>query len=121
MHNLYLKELLYCIFYRHWFRLFVMLENRREVVVHLVIPVMNFQVHVYVMEGFASIYRISGMLPKVLFTVSIDRAFKIVFYNHSKLTSIRNLLRFAACKVGNMLPIKSHNRVYLKTTTKFKC
>ena len=83
-----------------------MLENRRKVVVHLAIPVMNFQVHVYVTKGFVSIYRVSGMLPKVLFTVSIDRTFKIVCYNHSKLTSIRNLLRFAACKVGNMLSIK---------------
>ena len=35
-----------------------------------------------------SVYKISDMLPEVSFAVSSDKTLEVVFYNHSKLTSI---------------------------------
>ena len=36
------------------------------------------------------------MPPKVVFTISIDSEFKVVCYNHSKLTSVRHFLGLSA-------------------------
>ena len=56
----------------------------------------NLQFTLDVTGNFISIYKISGMPPKVIFNVTIDTSFTVVGCNHSKLTSVRYLLSFAA-------------------------
>ena len=47
----------------------------------------NLQFNVDVTENFISIYKISGMPPKVIFTVTIDTSFKVSCYIKTNLGS----------------------------------